>query len=204
MHIGTGIISWDGAERRSDRYGVIALVDATYDDTVSCEVLIDLNNLANLKGRRVRLKARVLESRKSGHLGDMTHKIYPTQPDVGEEVDLGVGVLQTRPAEFAAVQIALEPGDGREKFWIDPHKLYRLHDQTVALSADETDEDFSPPPDIRPGAHEAVATGESDNSVQVKGPMPKSLLPDVQRLGHGMFMFSPPEMVAGKRLKTRY
>lgn len=29
--------------------------------------------------------------------------------------------------------VGLRPLDGRETDWLDPHVLYRLHDQTVAL-----------------------------------------------------------------------
>ena len=68
-------------------------------------------------------------------------------PDVGEVVDLGVGTIAIQPSwEASGVAVALRPDDGRADFWIDPRKLYRLHDQTVELFAEPTDEPADPPP----------------------------------------------------------
>ena len=199
--IGIGIFTWGGFERRSDRYGAIALVDKTYQD-VTVTTTVNNNALQQLNGKRVRLWAKVLEARESGHLGDLAHHISPSQPDVGEEIILGVGILRVLPREWACAQMALEPGDGRSTFWIDPRKLYRLHDQTVEIHAEETQDDFSPAPEIRPAEAETIATGESDFSVQVKGAMPSRILPEIESLGEGMFIFSMPEFKAGRRLKT--
>jgi hypothetical protein len=39
--------------------------------------------------------------------------------------------------------VVLRPGDPRDELWIDPRKLYRLHDQTVELLIEETEDAFS-------------------------------------------------------------
>jgi hypothetical protein len=39
--------------------------------------------------------------------------------------------------------VIMAPDDGRERFWIDPRQLYKLHDQTVELYMEETTEKFS-------------------------------------------------------------
>ena len=56
--------------------------------------------------------------------------------------------------------------DGRSDFWIDPRLFYRLHDQTVEVTVAETDEDFTPAPNLREAKIGAWANG--DGSLQVK------------------------------------
>jgi hypothetical protein len=43
----------------------------------------------------------------------------------------------------------LAPSDGRETFWMDPRKLYRLHDQTVDVLVEETADEFTVAPDLK-------------------------------------------------------
>ena len=142
--IGRGVFGWDGGERRSDRYGVVNLSRSTFESTI-CDIAIDRAAAASVNRKRCRLRARVLEARDSGHIGDLFLGIYPSKPDVGEVVDLGVGTIAIQPSwEADGVAVALRPDDGRVDFWIDPRKLYRLHDQTVELFAEPTEEPAEP------------------------------------------------------------
>jgi hypothetical protein len=134
----TGIFTWDGIERRSDRYGAVNISATDFDSTARVERKFDIDGLRQLVGKRVSIKARVLAVRDSGHLGDLFRGIFPSRPDVGEVIDLGQGTLALEACswdEFPA--IALKPPDGRQHDWYAPHKLYRLHDQTVELMVSE-------------------------------------------------------------------
>jgi len=119
--LGTGILNWDRGERVSDRYGSVKL----YSSTRSEETLLFDQGEAGQKGRLI---ARVIKNRKSNHIGDFFHGLFPEMPEVGEEILLGVGKLF-----FEDDVVGLKPEDGRETFWLDPKKLYRAHFQTVEL-----------------------------------------------------------------------
>jgi hypothetical protein len=147
--VGHGVFGWNGQERRSDRYGAFVLVDSPYSGKHQASAKLDMVALKKVEGKRVRIACVVVETRQSGHVGDLFHNIYPTTPDVGEVVDLGVGILRLEDAEYPGedrTAVVLEPGDDRKHFWIDPRKLYRLHDQTVDLFVEPTDADFTPRP----------------------------------------------------------
>jgi len=131
VKVGTGIFGWPPYERKSDRYGFFFL-----DSGKAC---LETKNVLGLVGRRVRLSAVVIEARDSKHVGDLFHGIFPSRPSVGEVVDMGTGTLSLGPKSDGTqgeMVIGLVPEDGREYFWIDPRKLYRLHDQTVELWAE--------------------------------------------------------------------
>lgn len=91
--IGMGVLSWDAEERRGDRYGAVHLGANPYDEPSVCQVEWHAEVVENYTGKRVKLWAVVRETRKSGHLGDFALGIQPETPEVGERVDLGVGVL---------------------------------------------------------------------------------------------------------------
>lgn len=122
MIIGTGILNWPAAERRSDRYGVVTL----YIDT-------DSENSINLKkdfdGFLGILKAKVLSTRDSEHIGDLARGILPSTPNVGDIIELGRGHL------FFTTNngVGLYPEDNRSTDWLDPNQLYKVHSQTVEL-----------------------------------------------------------------------
>jgi hypothetical protein len=86
----------------------------------------------------------------------------------------------------------LVPADGRGMLWLDPRKLYRLHDQTVELFVEETADDFSPKPELceKVSKDEVLSTG--DGFMQVKGEDPRQVLPSVESLGGGMFVVTAP------------
>lgn len=196
-HVGFGILTWDGQERRSDRYGSVHLVDADYDQTVKGATWFDPDVIAAMVGKRVHMTCRVIRSRPSGHVGDLFHGIVPTTPDVGEVVDLGVGVLDVDVVDWDVNPgFVLRPNDGRAKLWMDPRRLYRLHDQTVALYLTVTDEPCSPVPVLN--ATDGGAIDNHDGSYQVKNRgnrAVKAILPSVRRVGLGMFVmeFEPDE-----------
>jgi len=128
----TGIFAWDGRERRTDRYGAIFLTTTTCDGTAHSKVDLSAVELSRFLGRRVSIKARVLEARKSGHVGDLFRDIFPSTPEIGEVVDLGSGTFFIESADNR-LSFGVKPDDDRRNDWFDPVKLYRLHDQTVEL-----------------------------------------------------------------------
>lgn len=105
-----GIFSWDGAERRSDRYGSIHLSSTPYEGSAVVVVEYDTALLNELDEERVHLTCVVIEARESGHIGDLSHGFYPSKPDVGEIVDLGG--RQTRPGERLGWHAEHPPASG--------------------------------------------------------------------------------------------
>jgi hypothetical protein len=168
--LGHGILGWDGSERRGDRYGAIHLGSNDYEESSACEPFTDRELLEELQGKRVRLTAVVTATRQSGHIGDLFHGFVPSTPDVGEVVDLGVGVLDAEAVGWSdSPTVVLKPGDGRPTFWYDPRKLYRLHDQTVDLFVEETDDPFTEVAGSEPAEEDGVvSTGDEDGSLQTK------------------------------------
>jgi hypothetical protein len=146
-----GVFTWSGSERRSDRYGSFILLAEPYGASPVTVPTYDTALAQKLSGKRVRIVVTVVETRRSGHIGDRFLNIYPTTPEVGEQIELGVGIFSTQPDEGdpKITSTILAPGDGREAFWLDPRKLYRLHDQTVDVFVEETDAEFTPAPDLK-------------------------------------------------------
>jgi len=142
--VGLGIFGWWPEERHVHRYGSFFLSDKTSDEAVSTQS--HLEDLSSLVGKRVKIQCRVIEARESVHIGDRYLDIYPTTPVAGEVIELGVATLGLE-TEYSETSIIMEPGDERSYFWIDPHKLYRLHNQTVEISIEETDEPFTTAPE---------------------------------------------------------
>lgn len=194
MKVGFGIFGWEGQERRSNRYGAIHLADSPYDGPESVEVFHDTAALQNLLGRRVRITCKVVESRKSGHVGDAFLKILPSQPKVGEEIDLGVGILGLEKGYDDTPDILLRPGDGREELWMDPRKLYRLHDQTVDVFVEETSDDFTPMAEIGEAGKGAIDNGDGSYQLKTKAKTaaPIKIKPRIERLGEGLLTFHRP------------
>lgn len=182
MLIGKGIFGWGGLDRQTRRYGGVQLEGQDYEQNATSEVEVNQEAILSLQGR-VRLYGKVIESRVSGHVGDKFIKVKPTQPEVGEIVELGVGHLGLEPCAYSSIPcILLKPEDGRREFWMDPHKLYRLHDQTVELYAEETELPCHDAP------HFEVESGikaNGDGSFQVSGLNPDEIgkvLPKVQKV----------------------
>jgi len=137
--LGEGILSWHPSERRSKRYGSINLSDSNFNEDAKAEFWLNQEGLGQLQGKRVRLWCIVLEERTSGHMGDLNLGLRPIRANRHEMIQLGVGIL-TLDCNPIGTSIGLHPSDGRQHFWLDPRKLYRLHDQTVQLQCIETDQ----------------------------------------------------------------
>ncbi len=206
--VGHGILTWNGSERRTDRYGSFVLSQGDYNQTDRAAAHLDLKVLKPLVGKRVHVTCKVVKNRESGHIGDLFHGFRPSKPEIGEVVDLGVGTLQLEDAGFdGATAVVLEPDDGRDEFWIDPRKLYRLHDQTVDCFIEATKEPFTLAPKFEPkaDAEETVDVGDGSfqaKSKNIKDGQPFRVEADIEKLGDGLFVLSPPTgREAGKRRK---
>ncbi|HMN19582.1 MAG TPA: hypothetical protein PKA31_03245 [Candidatus Moranbacteria bacterium] len=125
QELGTGILNWNGAERRSDRYGSVMLY-------VSLENEEPIHLVQVKAGKRGRLIAIVKETRQSRHIGDLFHGVFPKTPKVGQKITLGEGTLF-----FEGNVVGLQPDDGRDTQWLDMRALYNAHEQTVALCFEE-------------------------------------------------------------------
>ena len=145
--LATCVIGWGMEERRTARYGSIRCAPDTYaGQRPGVRYRIRADAIRSLAGRRVRLTAEVVENRPGGHVGDSFLKITPSPRPVGAVVDLGVGILRDLGSDRDGVRVlALEPEVMREAYWIDPRRLYEIHDQTVILRAQET-ADAAPKP----------------------------------------------------------
>ena len=205
VRIAYGIFGWEGGERRSRRYGAIHF-DASLVDESDAIVKVYHNKkaLKQLRGKRVRLIGKVLDTRESGHVGDLKHGIRPSTPEKDEEIDLGVGTLDIEPGYDETPDVVLRPNDGRQVFWIDPRKLYRLHEQTVDLFAEETEDAFAPAPDIKSSNDLDVRdTGDGYFQVTNAEPCEIQIDPQFETLGDGLFAVSAPQPDVNGQFKAR-
>jgi len=130
FEIGTGVLDWEREERVSDRYGFVFLDQQNeMDRDIGDKVELDQSR-ANRRGRLI---AVVRETRRSRHVGDIFHEIYPQTPEVGEEIVLGEGVLVF--GDDGGVGVF--PEDKRPTWWLNVRNLYRAHEQTVTLFFEE-------------------------------------------------------------------
>ena len=202
MKVASGILNWDSGERRSNRYGFIFLDRAPFEGLARAKVLVDRELLERHRGARVHLTVKITKGRVSTHVGDAALGIRPPReaPRAGSVIDLGVGILAVEPAYFDAqlTTIGLVPGDGRSELWLDPRKLYILHDQTVDVFIEPTTDDFTPAPDL-PCATAGVFDNGDGESLQVKKTGDSiALEPVIEKLGQGMFAISPPVSKEGE------
>lgn len=131
--LGTGRLTWRRAERMSDRYGFVYLLQR--GDSLSAENEAPRAALVlppESVGARGRLIAEVIETRTSTHLGDFFHGVYPETPTVGERIVLGEGTLGWL-YENGVDQVGILPDDKRDTLRMDIRALYRAHEQTVRL-----------------------------------------------------------------------
>ena len=207
-NIGYGVFCWEGSERRTQRYGNVHLATLPYgrDGETPARIHLDLDALRPLEGKRVRLTCKVVTTRQSAHLGDKALKVFPSTPEEGENITLGVGflILGEVPAwdETVTTSVGLVPEDDREHFWMDPRVLYRLHDQTVEVFVEETTDPCHPVPDFSPSAEGAILN--PDGSVQaVSRGKGFRIMPKVTRLGEGLLDFSY-DYKPGERLNAEF
>jgi len=132
IELGQGRLWWPRFERQSDRYGTVFLLTGP-----DAEDYVSFENAP--VGRPGQLVAVVVETRRSGHCGDIARALAPTTPTVGEEITLGAGTLFTdtdtdTDADLGVpTAVGLAPADHRDTDWLDPRALYRCHNQTVRL-----------------------------------------------------------------------
>ena len=120
--IGNGIVSWNKVERQSDRYGTISMFNTG-------KLFIDtINKYLDKQGKLI---CEILETRASYHIGDLYHGFFPQTPKIGDMIELGNGKLFIEKDEYYSV--GLSPVDNRATFWLDPKKLYNIHNQTINL-----------------------------------------------------------------------
>lgn len=131
IELGTGQLSWHGSERRSDRYGTVALWDDATPGGNGEQLTWPQEALA-AAGKTGYLIAHIIETRQSDHIGDLFRGFKPVTPEVDEVIEMGPGVLFFEQIDDL-VCAGLRPDDGRTDDWLDPHDLYRLHQQTVRL-----------------------------------------------------------------------
>ncbi len=201
MHLGYGIFMWNSPERRSRRYGLVYPSDRNFDESVTCKWQFDRELAESLVGQRVRLFCHVRETRDSGHAGDAFLSLKPSTPILSEVITVGVGpfcMAEVPIDNKCGFGIGICPSDGREKFWLDPRVLYRLHDQTVDFHAELTTENETPDP--TPFLHEAntdeaISNGDGTFQVVYAGEKPVSVGPRMERLGDGLFRMTPPSAV---------
>lgn len=132
IELGMGQLSWHAEERRTDRYGTVCLWSDASPDKPGIP-LPWKPEAAACDGKTGYLVAYVLETRESAHIGDLMRGIYTERPVVDEVVELGPGILFFEEKPPWGVHVGLRPDDGRDTDWLDPHELYRLHQQTVRL-----------------------------------------------------------------------
>lgn len=197
--LGSGIFSWCATERRFGRYGSFFLARSDFNETVRRDVHLDLPALRVLEGMHVRISLRVAESRPSGHGGDQFLQLFPgAPPAVGSTIELAVGRLvlvdhsgfppDDHPTQ---VGIGIAPSDGRQHLWLDPEKLYRLHDQTVDLFVKPTsDPESSPSPLVDCLVEDGMMVNVDGESLQIRGAgfggSPFIILPEVESIQGGV------------------
>lgn len=205
IKLGCGIFMWNAAERRTQQYGYFFLCDKPYNESIIVDVEYNSQAMVDLRGDKVKLTAVVLETRASGHAGDLYIDILPTTPSVGEEIVLGVGRfdINYNPFPPPTYEMCLFPSDGRSTYWLDPKVLYRLHDQTVELYAETTEEPDHLVPHIKPVRQAGKAISNGDGTIQIVGlPLQEGktmkIKPNITSLGGGLFSFEMPNTQGNK------
>lgn len=126
--LGEGVLTWPPEERLLGRWGSVGL---------------DLGNghFAVFEGLPIsalaRLSVTVLEVRGPLLRPDPVRQLAPTPPEVGEEIDLGIGcVFRPDLAGRGKVAVGLAPlaEYWRANEWLSPSALYRAHNHLVRLT----------------------------------------------------------------------
>jgi hypothetical protein len=121
--IGTGVLTWEPSERRSDRYGYVFLANpggSSKRDTGEAPLRVP----GELLGKPCSLSCRVLETRDSTHIGDLFHGIFPRTPKVGDVIHLGMGLLSLT-GTVAKPRIGLMPVESQDSNqWLNIRSLY--------------------------------------------------------------------------------
>lgn len=130
--LGTGRLTWDIAERVTNRYGYVYLLNS--GDSLSAGFdPAPLKAPFELQAKDGQLVVEVLETRESTHIGDFFLGIFPETPQVGEKFSLGRGKFSVIENYGGTPAVGLIPAEARDQPWLDPTTLYRAHEQTVNL-----------------------------------------------------------------------
>ena len=177
--------------------GMFYLSDSNFEGDVKVEPTFDYAAVAPLKGKNVKISCRVAEARQSGHYGDAFLGLVPSTPKVGELIEIGIGPFHFEhdacsPQLFA---FGIKPSDGREEFWCDPRVWYRLHDQTVELHIEETDELETPDPTqfLAQCEYDKVISN-GDGTFQAKSNVKTGvkIAPNIEKIEDGLFLMHGP------------
>ncbi len=213
MHlIATGVLGWSKYERQSKEYGFIGIEKDGYNKAKCEKPFFDETTIKSLVGQRVRLIAVVTETRDSEHVGDMflffpgtEDHVKPTRPNVGDKIEIGVGVLQIkRDDQFENTMFGVDSTG--KKFQMDPVALYKLHDQTVNVFIEKTDDPVSPPTRLIWEKGDKIGRGAGDNYIQMNMVVDENdtikITPKTESLGGGCFAFHPPTGEVGEKLEV--
>lgn len=202
--LATGILGWSKHARQSKEYGHVCVDPEGYSTGVRAgvPVLFDTDLLNSLRGHRVRIVAVVIEARQSEHCGDMfvfdpdtgVH-VKPSKPEVGEEVELGVGRFQVKhDPGFVNPLFGVNTNDD-SMFQMDPERLYRLHDQTVHVYVERTTDPNTPRTRLIWDKAADKGKGTGDGCIQVNTVVGENDVVrargTLQSLGDGMFVMEP-------------
>jgi hypothetical protein len=136
--VGKGVFTWNKRERVSNRYGSFNLSFESYNGE---KTKLDLDSFGILNpeyikfliDKKIKIICKVIETRKSGHIGDIFLGIFPSTPELNEVIEFE-GIFDSAvDSDMDSLSFILKPEDNRRELWLDPLKLYRLHDQTVEV-----------------------------------------------------------------------
>lgn len=133
--LGTGALNWDRSERVSNRYGFVAFFETDSRDAYIAPWTLDTVLLRRLAGTRGRLVAKVVTSRVSTHIGDLSLGAYPRQRPEGTRLVLGEGLLRIGSAAGAggSMRFGVAPEAG-EYPWMNVRALYDAHENVVCVT----------------------------------------------------------------------
>jgi hypothetical protein len=128
LALGEGVLTWPPKERLLGRFGSVGLKIGNDRYATFPDVPI---------GELARLSATVLDVRATMLAPDPVRQLAPTVPDLGEEIDFGIGLV-FRPdiagQGHVAVGLVPLPQYWRGNEWLSPTALYRAHNHYVRLT----------------------------------------------------------------------
>jgi hypothetical protein len=130
VELGNGILTWPPAERELGRFGTVSLRQENTDQLRRFDTA-PAGEIVRLAFTVAVVRAPALPPNR--HLG-----IAPAVPRLGEEIDLGVGLLFILDLPgLGPVAVGVLPTEQRLRpdQWLDPAALYKAHNQNGYLVA---------------------------------------------------------------------